>query len=257
MRKSMIVGNWKMNGTKKQVDELVKSIIANSSDLSIDIVLSPPSIFIQQVSSLIDKTNLKLAAQNCHFATTGAYTGEISPYMIQEFGCKYVILGHSERRQLFAESDELIAKKFHAAYHVGVRPILCIGEKLTERENGQTLQVIEQQLEEVIIINGVEIFSEAIIAYEPVWAIGSGVSATPSQVEEVHSYIRTRLAKQSATVAEQAIILYGGSVTEKNAKELFCQLNVDGGLIGGASLKAEEFIAICRVAETFRRRSKG
>ena len=246
MRKPMVVGNWKMNGTKKQAEELIKNIINNSSDLVIDVVVSPPSIFIQQVSILINKTNLKLAAQNCHFAANGAYTGEISPLMVQEFGCKYVILGHSERRQLFAETNELIAKKFHAAYDAGIKPILCIAE----RESGQTLRVIDQQLEEVIALVGVQVFSEAIIAYEPVWAIGTGVSATPSQAEEVHSYIRAKLAKHSAAIAEQAKILYGGSVTAKNAEELFNQPNIDGGLIGGASLKAEEFIAICRYAET-------
>jgi triosephosphate isomerase len=191
-----------------------------------------------------------MAAQNCHFATSGAYTGEISPHMVREFGCKYVILGHSERRQLFAETNELIAKKFHAAYEAGVKPILCIGEKLAERESRQTLQVIDQQLDEVINLVGVQIFAEAIIAYEPVWAIGTGVSATPTQAEEVHSYIRTKLAKHSATIAAQTRILYGGSVTAKNGEELFNQPNIDGGLIGGASLKADEFIAICRYAET-------
>lgn len=250
MRKPMVVGNWKMNGNKNQVNELIKNIITNSSEIAIEIIVSPPGIFIQQVAALINKTNLKLAAQNCHFAANGAYTGEISPSMLQEFGCKYVILGHSERRQLFTETDELIAKKFHAAYHAGIIPILCMGERLAERENGQTLQVIDQQLDAVITLVGAQVFADAVIAYEPVWAIGTGVSATPSQAEEVHSYIRTKLGKYSVAIAEQAKILYGGSVTAKNAEELFNQPNIDGGLIGGASLKAEEFIAICRYAET-------
>jgi triosephosphate isomerase len=216
--------------------------------LDIDIVISPSSIFIQQVSILADKTNLQIAAQNCHFANNGAYTGEISPQMVQEFGCKYVILGHSERRLLFAETNELIAKKFNAAYGVGLKPILCIGEKLEEKEKGQTLQVLDRQLNEVINLVGAQVFAEAIIAYEPVWAIGTGVSATPIQAESVHNYIREKLAKHSNDVAKQAKILYGGSVTEKNSEELFNQPNIDGVLIGGASLKAKEFVAICRYA---------
>ncbi len=248
MRKPIVAGNWKMHGTRSQVEELVQNIIRNTHDLLVDIVLSPPSIFIPQVAELINKTNLKLAAQNCFYAANGAYTGEISPIMLQEFCCNYVILGHSERRQLFAETDELIAKKFLAAYHVGVTPILCIGETMTEREDGQTLQIIDKQLDAVIELVGIQEFTESIIAYEPVWAIGSGVSATPSQAEAVHAYIRGKLAKQSPVVAEQVKILYGGSVNAKNAEELFNQPNIDGGLIGGASLKAEEFVAICRYA---------
>ena len=249
MRKPMVAGNWKMYGTKSQVDELVKDIASNSHDLSIDIVLAPPSIFISQVAALTNKTNLKFAAQNCFYAVNGAYTGEISPIMLQEFGCSYVILGHSERRQLFGEGDELIAKKFHAAYHAGVMPILCVGETMAERENGQTLGIIDKQLDAVISLAGIQVFSQAIIAYEPVWAIGTGLSATPSQAEEVHCYIRGKFAKHNAIIAEQVKILYGGSVNAKNAEELFGQPNIDGGLIGGASLKAEDFVAICRYAE--------
>lgn len=250
MRKPMVVGNWKMHGNKIQVQELVTNIAAYFAQVSanVEIVLAPPSIFMSQVAALIDKTNLKLAAQNCHFASNGAYTGEISPIMVKEFGGNYVILGHSERRQWFAETNAFIAKKLQAVYHAGIIPILCIGENLLEREAGQTLAVIEQQLAEIIAIVGIEIFAKVVIAYEPVWAIGTGVSATPTQAEEIHGYIRNKLGKYSQTLAEEAKILYGGSVTAKNAKELFKQPNIDGGLIGGASLKAEEFIAISRYA---------
>lgn len=292
MRMPMVAGNWKMNGAKNQVEELIKDIISKSSReysskfsktgiasenaianetniasiasataIAIEMVVAPPSIFIQQVGAIINKTNLQLAAQNCHFAASGAFTGEISPGMLQEFGCKYVILGHSERRQLFAETNELIAKKFKAAYAAGVMPILCVGETKGERDSGHTLGVIDQQLDVVIAEIGemaAQVFAKAVIAYEPVWAIGTGVSATPSIAEEVHAYIRAKLAKldkldkqgkHSGAIADKVRILYGGSVTAKNAAELFNQPNIDGGLIGGASLKADEFIAICRCAE--------
>ena len=245
----MVVGNWKMNGTRHQVKELINNITSNVGNSLVEVVVAPPSIFIDQVAELTKVTSVKLAAQNCSHECKGAYTGEVSPIMLQEFGCKYVILGHSERRQLFAERDELIAKKVKAAYDAGVTPILCVGETMAERDNQQTLQVIDRQLDAVIAVTGLEIFTQAIIAYEPVWAIGTGLSATPAQAEAVHSYIREKIAVQNMTIAESLKILYGGSVNAKNAAELFSQPNIDGGLIGGASLQAEEFVAICCYAE--------
>ena len=171
MRKPIVVGNWKMNGTSNQIQDLVKSVDNGVKGLSsVDVVLSPPSIFITKVKELTNKTNLKISAQNCCYALSGAYTGEISPSMLQEFGCEYVILGHSERRQLFAETDKLIAKKFLTAYKTGIKPILCIGETLEERQNNQTLSVIDRQLDAVIAVAGIEAFTTAIVAYEPVWA---------------------------------------------------------------------------------------
>lgn len=249
MRQSIVAGNWKMHGTVKQVNELVNQILGLVSDLNNEIILAPPAIYIQQVASLIKESNLKLAGQNCYAANFGAFTGEISPSMLADFGCKYVILGHSERRQLFAETDLLIGEKFAAASLAGLIPILCIGETIEQHNAKQTLQVIEQQLTAVIDVVGQQAFSAAIIAYEPVWAIGTGLSATPLQAEAVHRHIRAFIGQINPALAEQVRILYGGSVNAKNAADLFAEPNIDGGLIGGAALKAEEFVAICRYAE--------
>lgn len=232
---------------------------------AMDIVLCPPAILIPLIakelgngdsdyryngagSRCIVNANILVGGQNCYCQSEGAYTGEISPQMLKDFSCQYVIIGHSERRQLFAESDALIAKKFAAAYAAGVKPILCVGELQQERENGETLQVIERQLNAVLSCNLVRCFVDAVIAYEPVWAIGTGLTASPQQAQEVHAFIRGLMARLDVEIASKVRIIYGGSVKASNAAELFAQPDIDGGLIGGASLKADEFLAICSSA---------
>ena len=234
-----------MNGTLQQVNKLTTEIKTHCDELShdMDIVLCPSHVFIPQVAKNIAGTKILLGAQNCFAAKEGAYTGEISPYMLKEFACKYVIIGHSERRQLFKEDNELVARKFSVVYDAGLLPILCIGETKEQRERGETLEVVRQQLYAVLDKIDTSVFNTAIIAYEPVWAIGTGLSATPKQAQEVHGYIR-------ALVAADVRILYGGSVKAENASEIFKQPDIDGGLIGGASLNADEFVKICRHAAT-------
>ena len=246
-RTPFVAGNWKMHGTKQQVYELVTCITEKISACksNIDIVLCPPVIYIPYVNSLINSHNLQIGAQNVCYAAQGAFTGEISVAMLQDFSCKYVIIGHSERRKLFAETDDQLAKKFKLAYDCGLTPILCLGETKQEWENSLTFEVVARQLNYVVGAVGIECFSQAIIAYEPVWAIGTGMTATPEHAEQVHAHLREIISKQDSTLAKQIKIIYGGSVKVENATSLFSCANIDGGLIGGASLKAEEFSEIC------------
>lgn len=237
MRQPMVAGNWKMHGSRESIEKLLGVIKANCDIISgIDLVVFPPVIFLQQVQDLLAGSKIQWGAQNVHEGPSGAYTGEVSACMLAEFGCNYVLVGHSERRGLFNESDELVAKKFMAVQQQGLIPILCVGETLAQRERVQTEKVIIEQLNQVLHFVGVEAFNHAIIAYEPVWAIGTGKTASPDQAQEIHAMIRERIALKNEDVAGKLRILYGGSVKPDNAADLFKMPDIDGGLVGGASL---------------------
>ncbi len=237
-----------MNGTRESAVQLAERINeALQNDVSAEVVLCPPAIHIPLLASLLaDTKTIKLGAQNCAEFESGAYTGEVSAQMIREFACQYVIIGHSERRQLFGESSAQIAAKFQQIQAEGMRPILCVGEQKEHRSAGHTFDIIRSQLIEVVDIVGVKALSSAVLAYEPVWAIGTGLTATPEQAQEVHGYIREILLELDSDISSKLRILYGGSVKADNAAELFQMPDIDGGLVGGASLKFEEFIAICK-----------
>ena len=243
MRPTLIAGNWKMNGTLKSVTELIEGIKAGGANKA-SLVVFPPSIFLYKVAELIDGSAISLGAQNVCDEETGAYTGELSAAMLQESGCRYALVGHSERRALYRETDELVAKRFSMALESGLTPVLCIGETLDERENGETEAVVARQIDAVLKRQGIEVFNNSVIAYEPVWAIGTGKVATPEQAQAVHQFIRAKLAVLDANIAARVQILYGGSMNPGNASDLLTQPDIDGGLIGGASLKADDFLAI-------------
>ncbi|TAL69710.1 MAG: triose-phosphate isomerase [Bacteroidetes bacterium] len=250
MKKMLIAGNWKMNMTPSESINLVQSIIDGTKDkkISCDILVCPPFTSIDSVSRTVKGTNILYGAQNCHFESKGAYTGEISIPMLKELGCKYIIIGHSERRTYFFENDELINKKVKAVLGAGINLILCIGETLREREENRTFEVLKRQIE--IGLNRVqpEQCIQIVIAYEPVWAIGTGISAEPEQIQEVHSFIKTELVRVLGKRASSIIVLYGGSVTDENAKSILELEDVHGGLIGGASLKTDIFLSIVDTA---------
>jgi triosephosphate isomerase len=248
-RRPLVAGNWKMNGSRAEATVLVNGIRQGLSTVkNAEVAICPPFILIPLVSTLLDSAGIAWGGQNLSVQKSGAYTGEVSGVMLRDFGCKYAIVGHSERRALYGESDQLVAEKFKAAQEAGLIPILCVGETLVEREGNQTEVVVARQLDAVLALNGIKALVNSVIAYEPVWAIGTGKTATPQQAQDVHRFIRGRLSKADASVAEGVRILYGGSVKASNAKELFGQPDIDGGLIGGASLQAEEFLNICRAA---------
>jgi triosephosphate isomerase len=247
MRQSLVVGNWKMNGSLRNNQALIESIKTGIDGLQ-NTAVCPPFVYLPQISNLLKDSTIAWGAQDVSQQNPGAFTGEIATDMLVDFGCKYVIVGHSERRNLYAESNELVAEKFAKAQAAGLIPILCVGELLEQREANETETVVMHQLNAVIKLQGIASLSQSVIAYEPVWAIGTGKTATPSQAQEVHAFIRKQIANQNAGVAEQVQILYGGSVKGSNAAELFAMNDIDGGLIGGAALKAEEFLAICRAA---------
>lgn len=249
MRQLLIAGNWKMNGTRESATRLVSEILQNLELPSgYETLVCPPFVHLAEVARLIEGSALRLGAQNLCAEDNGAYTGEISGAMLHDLGCRYVIVGHSERRALYDESDALVARKFMAAQRVGLTPILCVGETLEERKRDQTRAVVTRQLQAVLGAAGIAAFDRAVIAYEPVWAIGTGNTATPAQAQEVHTLIRARLAAGDAKIAAGIRLLYGGSVKAANAAELFRMPDIDGGLVGGASLEAREFVAICRAA---------
>jgi len=249
MRQSLVVGNWKMNGSLGGVQTLVEEIKQTITTVkNAEVGVCPPFVYLPQISSWLANTPITWGAQNVSHEAPGAFTGEIATSMLVDFKCKYVIVGHSERRQWYGESDEIVAKKFAAAQTAGLIPILCVGELLAQREAGETETVVKRQLEAVLKLQGVMAFGQAVIAYEPIWAIGTGKTATPQQAQEVHAFIRERLANQNTHIAERIQILYGGSVKGSNARELFAMPDIDGGLIGGASLKADEFLTICQAA---------
>ncbi len=246
-----------MNGSNSMVKNLIKELFNEGEDIQrasqknlIDCVVCPPFVYLQQVAELLNQKKdsfLQLGAQNVYCESEGAYTGETSASMLQDVGCRYVIIGHSERRQIFGEENDLIARKFIKAYDTRLIPVLCVGETREERESGSTFDIVRQQLQAVMDLAPIQYFERAIIAYEPVWAIGTGLTATPEQAEEVHGYIRG-LVTEYHDIASQVRILYGGSVKANNAADLFSKPNIDGGLIGGASLNSKEFLSICRAA---------
>lgn len=249
MRRAMVAGNWKMHGTRTGVRELISALLQQALPGNVDVAVFPPSLFIAQVLQELAGTPLAVGGQDCAAqAEQGALTGEIASTQLADTGCKLVLVGHSERRLILGESDQVVAQKFAAAQLAGLVPVLCVGETLEQREAGETLQVVARQLAEVIKVSGVAAMAAAIIAYEPVWAIGTGLTASPEQAQEVHLAIRQQLAMHDAGVAQATRILYGGSVKAANAAELFGMPDIDGGLVGGASLNANEFGAICRAA---------
>ncbi len=245
-RRSLVAANWKMNGSLESIGQLVGTISQGvSQGTESEVLLCPPFVYIAELARLLEKTDIRLGAQNVSHLESGAYTGEVAPSMLKDFACEYVIVGHSERRMLYSENDVRVAEKFVAVQSNGMIPILCIGELLEEREANCTEEVIARQLDAVIELAGIMAFKKAVIAYEPVWAIGTGKTATPEQAQEVHEFIRLRLARHDHETAEGVRILYGGSVKADNAKQLFELADIDGGLIGGASLVADDFLTIC------------
>ena len=249
MRQFLVAGNWKMNGSKAVNAELVAGIVdgAPSSDAAA-LLVCPPFPYLGSVGSQIADSPVALGAQDVSQHDAGAYTGEVAPSMLKDVGCQYVIVGHSERRTLHGETSGTVAEKFKAAQAAGLVPILCVGETIEQREGGGTEGVVAEQLDAVVSLTGIEAFANAVIAYEPVWAIGTGLTATPEQAQAVHEFIRTTLAGLNADVAANVQILYGGSMKGENAAGLLAQPDIDGGLIGGASLKAQDFLAIAEAA---------
>lgn len=248
MRRTLVAGNWKLNGSRDSIKELTSGILSGMSDVgsNTDVAVCPPFVYLDMTQALLADSAIAMGSQDVCDEDAGAFTGEVSAPMLAEMGCTYAIVGHSERRSIYGESDEFTAQKYAAARKQGLKPILCIGELLEEREAGTTEEVVARQLDAVINLEGVEALADGVIAYEPVWAIGTGKTATPDQAQEVHAFIRNKLAALNPEVAENVQILYGGSVKGSNAAELFAMSDIDGGLIGGASLKADDFLAICR-----------
>ncbi|HRD86053.1 MAG TPA: triose-phosphate isomerase [Rubrivivax sp.] len=245
MRRKLVVGNWKMHGARPANAELLSALLA-AGPMGCDVAVCVPFPFLGDAAVSLAASHLRWGAQDCSAHDQGAYTGEVSAAMLAEFGCRHVIVGHSERRALHAESDALVARKAQAALARGVTPIVCVGETLAQREAGETFSVVKRQLS-AVIHQLTHCAAEMVVAYEPVWAIGTGRTATPEQAQEVHQVLRAQL--QAATGRSASMrLLYGGSVKADNAAALFSQPDIDGGLIGGASLKAAEFIAICRAA---------
>ncbi len=249
MRQPLVAGNWKMNGSRASVKELLEGIKNGMGSVAkAEVAVCAPYIYIPDTQVQLAGTEIAWGGQNLSTEASGAFTGEIAASMLLDFGCKYVIVGHSERRSLYGEDDALVARKFGVALAAGLVPILCVGESLEEREQGITEEVIARQLDTVTKMEGVAALADAVIAYEPVWAIGTGKTATPEQAQDVHAFIRSRVAQQDSGVAEGLRILYGGSMKPGNAAELLAKPDIDGGLIGGASLKADDFLGICTAA---------
>ncbi len=247
MRRKLIAGNWKMHGTQEFIREYVDALMPNHITLTEnrDVVVIPPFPYLSYLNSLFEQTNLSIGAQNVSSELAGAFTGEVSAEMLKDAGCDYVLVGHSERRTLFNESNELVAKKLLVAKSAGLTPILCVGETLEQRVQGITEATISNQIQAVIELGGDTALEDTMLAYEPVWAIGTGQTATPEQAQNVHEFIRNRLEGLSKSLSERIIMLYGGSVKASNAAELMSMPDIDGALVGGASLKAEDFIQIC------------
>lgn len=250
MRQKLVAGNWKMHGSTAGNQTLLQGVLAGVKDFArVSVAVCPPFPYLAQVATLLAGSSVQLGAQNLSEHTQGAYTGEVSGAMLGELGVSLVLVGHSERRTLFGESDALVAAKFRAAQACGLTPVLCVGETLEEREAGKTDLVVGRQLMAVLDLVGVEALENSVVAYEPVWAIGTGRTAMSDQVQAVHAALRQIVADKGAAVAAKLRILYGGSVKAANAAELFALPDVDGGLIGGASLLADDFVTICRAAQ--------
>ena len=242
-----MAGNWKMNASKESVNKLVMGILSGMSNVSSEVVICAPFPYLSQVEALITHSQVRLGAQNLNTNMSGAFTGEVSADMIKDFGAQHVIVGHSERRSFYGETNTIVAEKVKAALDSDLIPLFCVGETLEQREAGETESVVAAQINTVADLVGIDAFLNIVVAYEPVWAIGTGVTASPEQAQEVHAFIRQLLANNNYDVAQQTPILYGGSMNAANAKELIACADIDGGLIGGASLKPEDFLQICRV----------
>ena len=248
MRRPLVAGNWKMHGTRAENARLIEALVEASDTARADIVVCPPCAYLWETGRQLKDSDIALGSQDVCAEAQGAFTGEVSAAMLKDVGCGYAIVGHSERRALYHENDALVARKFVAAQASGLIPILCVGETLEERERGITEAVVGRQLDAVLVLAGVATFARAVVAYEPVWAIGTGKTATPDQAQDVHRFIRDRIAARDAIIGGAVRLLYGGSVKAANAAELFGKPDVDGGLVGGASLKADEFVRICAAA---------
>ena len=249
MRSYLVAGNWKMNGDSARNAELVADIVAGAPNSDrVKLLICPPFPYLAAVAGQVAGSRVLLGAQTVSEHESGAFTGEVAPAMLRDIGCDYVIVGHSERRSLYGETSFVVAAKFKAVLDAGLKPILCVGETLEQRESGATESVVEVQLGAVIDKVGIEGFQSAVVAYEPVWAIGTGMTASPEQAQDVHRYIRGVMAGHDAAVAESTQILYGGSMKGENAAGLLAMDDIDGGLIGGASLKAADFLAIAEAA---------
>jgi triosephosphate isomerase len=249
MRKILVAGNWKMNASTEMVRELLGGLLAGTSpDRGVDMAVFPPFPYLAQTAELLTGSVIRFGAQTLNPLPGGAHTGEVSASMLTDLGCDMVLVGHSERRTLYRESDADVAERFQAALDAGLVPVLCVGETLEEREAGQTEAVVGRQIDAVLARSGIGGFERAVVAYEPVWAIGTGKTATPEQAQAVHAFIRDKFAEHDGIIAGQLRILYGGSVNGSNAADLFARKDIDGGLVGGASLKAEDFLAIYEAA---------
>ncbi|MXS79234.1 triosephosphate isomerase [Nitrosomonas eutropha] len=250
-RAGFVAGNWKMHGNLVQNQELLAAIVLGIPSLqNASCAVCVPYPYLAQAQSVLKGTHVAWGGQNISQHHQGAYTGEVSAGMLTDFGCRYVIVGHSERRTLYGEDNQMVAEKFHSAQEQSLVPILCVGETLAQREANETEQVIARQLDAVIGLVGVNAIKQSVIAYEPVWAIGTGETATPQQAQDVHAFVRNRIAAHNSEIAADIQIVYGGSVKANNASELFAMPDIDGGLIGGASLVAAEFISICFAAQS-------
>lgn len=250
MRARLVVGNWKMHGSLPENEKLLDAVRQGATALrACAVSVCVPFPYLPQAQQRLTGSTVTWGSQTASEHAKGAFTGEVSAAMVKEFGARYVIVGHSERRALFGESDAVVAAKFQAVQAVGLRPILCVGETLAEREDGSTEDVVGRQLRAVADAAGAERLRDSVLAYEPVWAIGTGRTATPEQAQAVHAFLRRLLAGYLGAAADGVSMLYGGSVKPSNAAELFAQPDIDGGLIGGASLVAEDFLAICRAAD--------
>ncbi len=248
MRKKLVAGNWKMHGSRSMAGALLKEIVAGKPT-SIDVAVFPPYPYLAELAWQHAEAGVGIGAQDVsEHQGQGAYTGEVAAAMLSDIGASWVLVGHSERRQYHGESNALVARKFAAACAGGLTPILCVGETLQQREAGETEAVITDQLQAVLQTHGIASFDTAVIAYEPLWAIGTGHTATPEQAQQVHAFIRSQLEKEDVTISRLTRLLYGGSVKAANAAGLFAQADVDGGLIGGASLTASDFLGICAAA---------
>jgi triosephosphate isomerase len=249
-RQPLVAGNWKMNGTRESNKNLLDGIAAGMSEVNVaEVLVCTPFVYLADTQSQLAGSAIRYGAQDvAKEEGPGAFTGEVSAAMLRDVGCQYTIVGHSERRSYYGDSDDIVAQKYATARKAGLVPILCIGESLEEREQGITEAVVTRQIDAVIELEGVAALGDGVIAYEPVWAIGTGKTATPQQAQDVHAFIRQKIAALDAGVAEGLRILYGGSMNAGNAAELLSMADIDGGLIGGASLKSEDFLTICRAA---------
>lgn len=246
MRQPLVAGNWKMHGSRVENASLVSALLdLVQPGKNAEILVCPPFPYLMETGRLLKDSGVALGAQSVCAEAQGAFTGEVSAAMLKDVGCSHVLVGHSERRQLYGENDTLVARKFVAAQSQGLVPVLCVGETLEEREADQTTAVVARQLEAVLAVSGVQSLARAVIAYEPIWAIGTGRTATPDQAQAVHAMIRAMVAERDDTIGGSVRLLYGGSVKASNARELFAMPDIDGGLVGGASLKADEFARIC------------